>query len=288
MLCAACGTDNRDDRRFCRECGSPPGSVLVDDATRRATEAAIAFEDAGVFELKGKSEAVELWRAVRVVAARRGEGRARGLEPPFVGRERELSLLKQLLHATAEDGRAHLVSVSGIGGIAKSRLAAESTREMAAGRWAEAAEAAARWRASEESMSLHHPAVRAAYVNWAAASLRAGRPEAAHDFLERISSLPPGLQTPYFRAQVHRFTVLLGESDDAAAEMERAAVILRQLGFRYDLMMIIADAAESLPADDPGAERARLEALEIARDLGAVVVIKRLESSAAASAAASG
>jgi tetratricopeptide (TPR) repeat protein len=168
------------------------------------------------------------------------------------------------------------------------RAAAESTREMAAGRWDEAAKAAARWQDSEESMSLHHPAVRSAYVNWAAASLRAGRPEAARDFLERISSLPPGLQTPYFRAQVHRFTVLLGESADAAAEMEQAAVILRQLGFRYDLMMIMADAAESLPADDPGAERARLEALEIARDLGAVVVIKRLESSAAASAAASG
>ena len=99
-----------------------PGTVLVDEATRRTTEAAIAHEAAGSFELKGKSQPVELWRALRVVGALRGEGRTLGLEPPFVGRVRELSMLKQLLHSTAEDGRAHMVSVSGIGGIGKSRL----------------------------------------------------------------------------------------------------------------------------------------------------------------------
>ena len=99
-----------------------PGTVLVDEATRRATEASIAYEGAGSFELKGKSEPIDLWQARRVVAARRGEGRSDGLEPPFVGRARELSLLKQLLHATGQDGRAHMVAVSGIGGICKSRL----------------------------------------------------------------------------------------------------------------------------------------------------------------------
>ena len=104
------------------QAAAEPGTVLVDEATRRTTEAAIAHEAAGSFELKGKSQPVELWRALRVVGALRGEGRTLGLEPPFVGRVRELSMLKQLLHATAEDGRAHMVSVSGIGGIGKSRL----------------------------------------------------------------------------------------------------------------------------------------------------------------------
>jgi predicted ATPase/class 3 adenylate cyclase len=102
-----------------------PGSVLVGDATRRASEAAIAYEDAGTHELKGKAEVVSLWRAGRVVAARRGEGRAVGLEPPFVGRERELRLVKDLFHATADEGRAHLLSVVGVAGIGKSRLAWE-------------------------------------------------------------------------------------------------------------------------------------------------------------------
>src|SRR5204862_995372 len=59
-----------------------PGTVLVGDATRRATEAAIAYEDAGSHELKGKSEPVALFRAVRVTAGRGGARKSAGLEPP--------------------------------------------------------------------------------------------------------------------------------------------------------------------------------------------------------------
>jgi class 3 adenylate cyclase/tetratricopeptide (TPR) repeat protein len=102
-----------------------PGTVLVGDATRRASGAAIAYEDAGTHDLKGKTEALQLWRALRVIANRGGEGRAAGLEPPFVGRDRELRLVKELFHATAEEGKAHILSVVGIAGIGKSRLAWE-------------------------------------------------------------------------------------------------------------------------------------------------------------------
>src|SRR5207249_6948753 len=37
-----------------------PGAVLVGEATRRSTEASIVYEDAGVHELKGKTEPVQL------------------------------------------------------------------------------------------------------------------------------------------------------------------------------------------------------------------------------------
>jgi predicted ATPase len=47
------------------------------------------------------------------------------LEAPFVGRERELRQIKDLFHVCSEEGRAQLVSVSGIAGIGKSRLAWE-------------------------------------------------------------------------------------------------------------------------------------------------------------------
>src|SRR5207248_3979143 len=47
-----------------------PGTVLVGDATRRSTEQAIVYENAGDRELKGKAEPVSLWRALRVVSAR--------------------------------------------------------------------------------------------------------------------------------------------------------------------------------------------------------------------------
>ena len=69
-----------------------PGTVLVGEATRRATEAAIAYEDAGAHEMKGKAEPVA---ALARAAGRRRRGGARrsaGLEAPFVGRDRELRL----------------------------------------------------------------------------------------------------------------------------------------------------------------------------------------------------
>jgi class 3 adenylate cyclase len=56
-----------------------PGTVVVGDVTRRTTEAAIAYEDLGFHQLKGKAERFRLHRARRVIAARRGEGRSDGL-----------------------------------------------------------------------------------------------------------------------------------------------------------------------------------------------------------------
>jgi class 3 adenylate cyclase/tetratricopeptide (TPR) repeat protein len=102
-----------------------PGTVLVGDSTRRAAEPAVVFEPAGDFELKGKSERVPLHRALRVTSGRRGALKSTGLEPPFVGRDRELRLVKELFHASADEKRPHLVSVTGIAGIGKSRLAWE-------------------------------------------------------------------------------------------------------------------------------------------------------------------
>ncbi len=102
-----------------------PGTVLVSDATRRMTEAAISYKDAGTHTLKGKEEPVQLFEAVRVVAGVGGLMKSTGLEPPFVGRDRELRFVKDLFHATAEDRKAHLIQVSGIAGIGKSRLSWE-------------------------------------------------------------------------------------------------------------------------------------------------------------------
>ena len=102
-----------------------PGTVLVGETTRRASEAAIAYADAGEHELKGKSGPVHLWRALDVRAQRGGGGRATGLEAPFVGRAAELRLVKDLFHASADESRARLVSVVGVAGIGKSRLSWE-------------------------------------------------------------------------------------------------------------------------------------------------------------------
>jgi class 3 adenylate cyclase/tetratricopeptide (TPR) repeat protein len=107
-----------------------PGEVFVGETTRRASDASIAYEDAGAHELKGKAEPVPLWRAVRVLSGRGGAQKSAGLEAPFVGRERELRLIKDLFHASVEEHKAHLVNVTGAAGIGKSRLSWEFYKYM--------------------------------------------------------------------------------------------------------------------------------------------------------------
>jgi len=102
-----------------------PGTVFVGESTRRTTEQTIVFEDAGLFELKGKEGLTPLWKALRVVSGARGSLKSTGLEAPFVGRDRELRQIKDFFHASADERKAHLVSVTGIAGIGKSRLAWE-------------------------------------------------------------------------------------------------------------------------------------------------------------------
>ena len=107
------------------QAAAAPGTVLVGDSTHRATQAAIAYTAAGERELKGKAQPVQLWQALRVIANRGGEGRSVGLESPFVGRERELRLAKELFHATVDEGGARLLSIVGAAGLGKSRLSWE-------------------------------------------------------------------------------------------------------------------------------------------------------------------
>ncbi len=102
-----------------------PGTVYVGQSTRSASEAAIEYQDAGTHQLKGKPDPVRLWRAARVIAGAGGALRPTGIEPPFVGRDRELRVLKEFLHATSAEGRARLLSIVGLAGVGKSRLAWE-------------------------------------------------------------------------------------------------------------------------------------------------------------------
>jgi len=104
---------------------APPGVVLVGETTKHVTENSIAYEPAGDHIVKGKTAPVTAFRAMRVVAERGGRGRGDRLEAPFVGRDSELRLLKDLSHTTAREKRIRLVSILGQGGIGKSRLAWE-------------------------------------------------------------------------------------------------------------------------------------------------------------------
>ncbi|HET7082376.1 MAG TPA: adenylate/guanylate cyclase domain-containing protein [Candidatus Limnocylindria bacterium] len=104
---------------------APPGTVIVGEATRQSAESAIVFEPVGEQELKGKVSPVPAYRALRVVAQRGGVGRGEQLEAPFMGRDSELRLVKDLFHAAPREKRPRLVSIIGQAGIGKSRLAWE-------------------------------------------------------------------------------------------------------------------------------------------------------------------
>ena len=99
-----------------------PGSVLVDEPTRRLCEPAIAFAEAGEFELKGKLEPQALFTAVRVVSGVGGVQWAVGLDAPFVGRDAELRSVKDLFQTCVERRAPRLVVVTGPPGVGKSRI----------------------------------------------------------------------------------------------------------------------------------------------------------------------
>jgi class 3 adenylate cyclase len=99
-----------------------PGTVLVDDVTRRASEAAITYEDAGVHEVKGREQPVNTWTALQVVAGAGGRRRSVGLEAPFVGRERELEAVVDAGEDSAHARRARHAAIVGEAGSGKSRL----------------------------------------------------------------------------------------------------------------------------------------------------------------------
>jgi tetratricopeptide (TPR) repeat protein len=116
-----------------------PGTVLVDDVTRRATEAAIAYEDTGEHEVKGREQPVRAWTALRVVAGVGGTRRGAGLEAPLAGRDAELAAIVRSFEATESDRRAQLLLVQGDAGMGKSRLLWEFYK------WVDGVERLIRW-----------------------------------------------------------------------------------------------------------------------------------------------
>ena len=99
-----------------------PGTVWVDAQTRALTGGAIDFADAGIHELKGKAEAVELFAATAVMGGVGGERSGDRVQAALVGRRREVSVLKEMFHVSEEERRPRLVVLSGDAGVGKTRL----------------------------------------------------------------------------------------------------------------------------------------------------------------------
>ena len=80
------------------------GGVTFADLAARAFE----FDQQATVEAKGKAGGVACRRLVRALSLMKPRGIG-GLRRAFVGRDRELRMVKELFHATAEERRARLV-----------------------------------------------------------------------------------------------------------------------------------------------------------------------------------
>ena len=103
---------------------APPGELVVGEQTYWSTRQAIEYDQLDHVQAKGKVAPVPLWLAV-------GARSRLGVDPepwrptPFVGRDDELEVLRQVYGRTLRESACHLLTIVGEPGIGKSRLVAE-------------------------------------------------------------------------------------------------------------------------------------------------------------------
>lgn len=103
---------------------APLMGVAVGLSTFEATQGVFEYVELPPATLKGKSEPVAVFHAVKP-RARLGTDVTRGHDGPFVGRELDLTLLKGVFDKTVAASVVQLVTIVGEPGLGKSRLVAE-------------------------------------------------------------------------------------------------------------------------------------------------------------------
>ena len=103
--------------------GAAPGEVLVGEPTWRLVRDAVAAEPAPPLAAKGKAEPVLAWRVLALAPG--SPARARRLDAPMVGRDREAAQLAGAYREVAEVRACRLFTVLGAAGAGKSRLVEE-------------------------------------------------------------------------------------------------------------------------------------------------------------------
>jgi class 3 adenylate cyclase/tetratricopeptide (TPR) repeat protein len=101
------------------EKAAAPGEVLCGRLTAELSGHRVELEERRPVVLKGKSEPVEVFAALRL---RRGGKPDEGERPPLVGREEELSFLDMQWRRVRDEAQAALVVVCGEAGSGKTRL----------------------------------------------------------------------------------------------------------------------------------------------------------------------
>jgi class 3 adenylate cyclase/tetratricopeptide (TPR) repeat protein len=105
------------------EQSAPSSAVLIGEPTYRLVMDAVDAESVEPVEAKGKGEAVAAYRLLSVVLG--VPVRARRLDSPMVGRERELGVLTNAFERSVAELQCVLATVIGMPGVGKSRLVYE-------------------------------------------------------------------------------------------------------------------------------------------------------------------
>ena len=107
-----------------------PGAILISDATARLVEGYALLERRGSTEIRGRAEPVVVHALVGAGARRSRLDDAGGGLSRFVGRDRDLAALTDLL-GHVEQGHGQVVGLVGEPGVGKSRLILEMREAMA-------------------------------------------------------------------------------------------------------------------------------------------------------------
>lgn len=103
--------------------GARPGEVLVGEATWRLVRDAVAAEPAPALAARGKAGPIAAWRVLAVASG--SPARARRLDAPMVGRDRESAMLSSAYRRVCDGRSCVLFTVLGVAGAGKSRLVEE-------------------------------------------------------------------------------------------------------------------------------------------------------------------
>ena len=103
---------------------APVNGVLVDETTYRATRQAIDYREVESVEAKGKADPISVWEA-REARARFGVDVTHHARAELVGRERELSVLRDAFDRARHERIPQLVTLVAVPGMGKSRLVYE-------------------------------------------------------------------------------------------------------------------------------------------------------------------
>lgn len=110
-----------------------PGSILAGSRTWRATQGAVRYRDLPTATVRNRARPVKIWEALEMtdqsaVPTPRPRG-IEGMKTPMVGRDVEMELMHAVSTRVQRERMPHLVTIFGLPGIGKTRLAREFLRQ---------------------------------------------------------------------------------------------------------------------------------------------------------------